>query len=583
MKFKFITGLLTLQLAAAVTAPAQTYTFTVGNPETNVQIADHIGGEDFDNFGDEQTLESYNLRHDGKNLLGLLRFSGPTGSLIYSRHHGLPEGSDYLQALKGYDIPDKGAYVVAERVASDGSIKSAVLIHYDQDNGSIVSAIELAALPAGYSFIRIFDVMENFATPKPKRILCTVSSEGIPVIAELLLNDATNQYTFREYRVKTPPKSYRSVHYVRAYHYGSVSIGAPAFYGLADEGAHYNAFCYYEDLNTGAQIYDHYMFHSISGIKGVTGVQMNGNYGPNGFDHRIEMAFTDADGGICIQQKDELTTLNWQRYYQFPDKEKFILGYGRDGHGTKSGSDSEDGMGYFIGAWLRGTKPADSRVTALHFNGANGNLGKARIYDISGQGIFKGGSFPSTTYDKGYFAGTFHNNYTFLADGFPKRNTFRFGTGNTFADVNDKFFCSDPYEVPKVEEKRLNTVTEVPKVTKLDEFMASEVVLEEYNIGVEVVMNCPPEKGSLGKESGSQLTEESKVSMDARHIRIAAPGRTINALRVLSIDGRTMTDVQGFNTSSYEHRFNTPLAPGIYIVHIVYNDHTVEARKVSVR
>lgn len=590
MKSKMTSGLLALQLAAALTVSAQTYTFTIGNPESSVRIADHIGGEELDVFNIETTLESYNLNHEGKKLVGLIRFNGTMGNMLFARHYWLPNNTDYIRALKGYEPFVQGAYVVAERVTNNGTVKSAVLLHYNQDDGKLLSAVELATLPSGYSFTRVFDVVEEFNAEYPTRILCTVSVEGEPRIVELLYSEALNQYTVMEYKAVNPPKEYKSVHYVHAYHYGRTSVGKPAFYGLADDGSTISAFCYYKDPNTLAEAYERYDLTSINGIKGITGVQMNGSYGTNGNHHRIEMAFTDEEGGICIQQEDELVTTNWQRFYEFPNKETFLLGWGRDGHGTKKGPGNTgqgDSMGYFIGAWIPDNEPAKSLVTALHFDGLNGDLAKPRVYDYTGLGIYKDGSFPSTTYDPGRF-GTFSTgfeyNYTFIADRFKERNGFYFGTGNSLVNTNEKFFCSKPIEILKARDKRLNQTKDELYTSVFGPYNPDNLELEEYLVDVSVTLDCPAETNTGNKMGNNELMQDnSELSMDARNIRIDANGKVITSVRVLSIDGRTITDVQGVNTTNYEHQFAGTLIPGIYVIHITYSDHSLEAKKVSIR
>jgi hypothetical protein len=587
MKFKMTSGLLALQLAAALTVSAQTYTFTIGNSESSVRVADHIGGEELDDPIIETTLESYNLNHEGKKLAGLIRFNGTTGNLMFARHYWLPNSTDYIRVLKGYEPFVQGAYVVGERVTDQGEVKSAVLLHYDQGTGQLVSAVELASLPSGYSFIRVFDVVEEFyVNDYPTRILCTVSIEGSPRIIELLYNEALNQYEVVDYKSANPPKEYKSVHYVHAYHYGRTSIGKPAFYGLADDGSTISAFCYYKDPNTLTSVFERYDLTSANDIKGITGVQMNGSYGANGNHHRIEMAFTDEEGGICIQQEDELMTTNWQRFYQFPNKEVFLLGWGRDGHGTKKGPGDTgygDSMGYFIGAWIPDNNPLKSKVTALHFDGDNGDLAKPRVYDYSGLGIYKDGSFPSTTYDPGKFTTNFEHNYTFIADRYEKRNGFHFGTGNSLVNTNDKFFCSAPTEIFEKRQKLYQTKDELVTNT-FGPYTPEKIELEEYFVEVSVTLDCPAEPGTGGKMGNNELMQNSsELSMDARHIRIDANGKAISSVRMLTIDGRTIADVQGINATNYEHQFAATLVPGIYVIHITYSDHSLEAKKVSIR
>lgn len=581
---KLISGLMALQLATAMTASAQTYNFTIGNAESAVRVADHLGGENIDlySLGDQSTLESYNFQSGNSKLIGLIRFNGVNGTLAFATHYGLPNTTDYLRVLKGYQVDDKGPYIVAERVGENGIVKSAVLLQYDKENGKIISALELASLPPGYSFIRVFDIMENFGVPKPKRILCTLNKDGVPVIAELLYN--SGQYIIHEYNVGRPPLAYKSVHYVRAYHYGGYGLGAPAFYGLADYGSNTTAFCYYEEPFNTTPVYERYSLTSAKGIRGISGVQINGSYGLSGSNFRIEMAFTDMDGGICIQQKDELVTTNWQRYYQFSNKEMFRLGWGRDGHGTKASPGNYEGLGYFLGALVLDKDPSKSKVTSLLFNGIDGSLIKPRVYDISGRGIFEDGSFPSTCYDEGSFYNGYLNNYTFIADRFEERNGFRFGTGNTLDNNAPNFFCADQHDISEVKGKRLAELKEEISLSKYGDFYANEIELEEHSVDVQVVMECPPEKGA-GKQSskGQLIQNNSELGMDAQHIRIAASSKAITSVRIFSIDGRTIADIKGVHASNYEHQFAKPLIPGIYVIHIAYDDHSKEVKKVSIR
>lgn len=588
MKLKLFSGLTALQLLAAATLPAQTYTFTVGNPNSlstgRVRVADHIGGEGLTVGNVAHSLEAYNLRHDGQNIIGMIKFNSQAGSILSATHYGLANTTDYLRLLKGYESGYTVIQVVAEKVGSDGTVKSAVLLSYDPNNASIMSAVELA-LPPQYTSIHVFDVIQDFAVQNPQRILCIASVEGTPVIVELLYNSSSNQYTVVQYKAPSPPKSYLSVHYVRSYHYNEVSVGTPAFYGLATDGEVTSAFCYYKDPNNASQVFERYELVSVNGIKGVSGVQMNGSYGPNGGKNRIEMAFTDKEGGICIQQKDELVTTNWIRYYQFPDKQEFYLGQGRDGHGTKSGPGVNSGMGYFLGTWMPYDKPGDSRITALHFNGVNGDLAKPRVYNMSGVGVFTGGGFPSTSYDPGEWVNNaFTNNYTFIADRKGVDNGFQFGTGNTLVNTEEKLFCTEPYEILETREKRLTAISDNLDVSQMEPFEVGPIELQQLEIMVGVKQDCSVKKNAIGQKVDQALLEgNSTLSADVQHIRIDATGKAITAVRILSIDGRTITEVQNMNTYSYEHQFATLLVPGIYVVHIGYSDHSAEAKKVSIR
>jgi|GEM_PF-3260871 len=589
MKTRLISGLAALQLVAAATLNAQTYTISVGDPSTAVRVADHIGGEDLDIPAPGPTLEAYNFNYSGKDLVGLMRFDGTSGIIAYASHYWLPGSSDHIRLLKGYVPYTQGVYVVGERVAPDGSVKSAVLIHYKLSDGSIISTVELEKLPPGYKFIHVYDVLEDFLPQSPKRILCVVDVEGTPRIVELLYQEATGSYTLREYKSSKPPKSYLAVHYVRAYHYSRISIGLPAFYGLSTDGKVTSAFCFYEDPNTFSQAFEHYQLSSPGGIKGISGVQMNGSYGPNGNHNRIEMAFTDMEGGLCLQQKDELVTTNWQRFYQLPDKEQFRLAWSRDGHGTKQGPGVPASMGYFLGAWMPDEKPENSLVTALYFDGDNGDLAKPRVYNMSGAGVLeKNGAIPNTCYDPGDFVSGlgYVNNFTFITDNPEKKHTFRYGTGNTFLNVNDElFFCAKPIGVNKVKGK-LVTEPEQLDISLTNQFEAGKIELEPYyGIEVKAFLDCPAEKDTplQGRTGGIQPDNGSiAVQMDARQIRIEGK-KTIASLRVLSIDGRVIAEAQNVQSATYDHYFGQQLARGMYVVQLVYTDHSSEARKVSIR
>jgi hypothetical protein len=582
-----ISGLVALQLATAMPICAQTYTFTVGNEETKVKVADHISGEGFHFAGHEETLEGYNLIHGGKNLFGLTRFNPVPGTITYAKHYGLINGN-YLRLLKGYLIYSHQTYFVGEQVNSDGAVLDPVLLVYDTAHGDLLNAIEFPTLPEGYTYTRVFDVMENFTQSNPQRILCTINNQGVPLIAELIYDNVAGVYYVYEYKSAKPPKSYKSVHYVRSYHYGSVSLGEPSFYGLADYGSEVMAFCYFrEPGGVNPPVYERYSLPSLAGVKNVTGVQMNGSYGNDGSHYRIEMAFTDNEGGICIQQKDELLTTNWERCYSFHENEAFVLSWGRDGHGTKMGPWDQEGnsMGYFLGAWEPNKDPKKSQLTALHFHGNNGDLEMPRLYDITGIGVYKDGSFPSTTYDPGTYWSGYVNNYTFIADRLESKNGFHYGTGNTLVNQPYKFFCSEPRDI-KETEKRLKTIKDELYVNKYGPYKPKKIEYKEYDVPVSVKLDCEAEKTKVSKKGGYGnliFDENSEVAMDATHLLINNNNKEITAIRIFSIDGRAISETRNINNVRYEQHFNTPLTSGIYVIHIAYSDHTTEAKKMSIR
>ncbi|KAA5533511.1 T9SS type A sorting domain-containing protein [Taibaiella lutea] len=588
MKLKLISGLVALQLATAMPIHAQTYTFDVGDDKTTVKVADHISGEQLNFSGHEETLEGYNLVYKDKRLFGLTRFNPVAGTITYARHYGL-SNENYLRLLKGYLIYSHPIYFVGEQRSNDGAVIDPVLLNYDLPKGDLASAIEFPTLPEGYTYTRVFDVMENFTESNPQRILCTINKGDVPFIAEIIYNNVSGTYYVYEYKTSKPPKSYLSAHYVRAYHYGSVSLGAPSFYGLADYGDEVTAFCYFKDPSgVNPTVYERYSFTSLKGVKNVKGVQMNGSYGNDGTHYRIDMAFTDNEGGICIQQKDELLTTNWERCYSFPENEAFVLSWGRDGHGTKMGPWPQEGnsMGYFLGAWEPNQDPKKSRLTALHFDGSNGDLAKPRIYDIPGIGVYKDGSFPSTSYDPGYFWTDYINNYTFIADRLDTKAGFHYGTGNTLINTPEKFFCSTPHDIHETE-KRLKTIKEELDVNKYGPYEPKKIEYKEIDVPVSVKLNCPAEKEKISEKTGNANklihNENSELTMDGTHILISNDSKEITSVRIFTIDGRSIAEMHDINNVRYEQHFNAPLTSGIYVIHIAYSDRSMETRKVSIR
>lgn len=584
-----ISGLVALQLVTAMPIFAQTYTFDVGNPETNVIVADHISGEQLSFSGHEETLEGYNLVYKDNRLFGLTRFNPVTGGITYAKHYGLT-GENYLRLLKGYLIYSHPIFFVGEQRNADGAVIDPVLLTYDVNKGDLVNAIEFPTLPEGYKYNRVFDVMENFTESNPQRILCTINKGDQQLIAEIIYDNASGTYYVYEYKTPKLPKSYLAVHYVRSYHYGSVSLGAPSFYGLADYGTEVMAFCYFKDPSgVSPTVFERYSFTSLKGVKNVKGVQMNGSYGNDGTHYRIDMAFTDNEGGICIQQKDELLTTNWERYYSFPEKEAFVLSWGRDGHGTKMGpwpTDEANSRGYFLGAWEPNSDAKKSLLTALHFDGSNGDLSLPRVYDIPGIGVYKDGSFPSTSYDPGAYWTDYINNYTFIADRLDTKAGFHYGTGNTLVNTPEKFFCSTPREIYE-RDKRLKTIKDELKVNKYGPYEPKKIEYKEYDVPVSVKLDCPAEKEKISKKIGNAgkliQSENSELAMDATHIVLNNNSKEMAAIRIFTIDGRVIADARDIHNVRYEQQFSTPLTAGIYVIHITYSDHTTEAKKVSVR
>ncbi|WP_118972188.1 T9SS type A sorting domain-containing protein [Taibaiella koreensis] len=592
-KLNLFAGLFALQGLVAVTAPAQTYLFKVGDASAKLQVADHIGGEELGTIYEENTVETYNLDFNGKHLIGAISFQSPANNIVYTSHHGLTNTSDYLRQLKGYEpfiSGQNGVNVLAERVNDKGDVKAAVFLHYDE-NGKIIKPVQLPSLPPGYSFLRIFDMIEYIDLSQgPKRILCLLEYENTPFIAELLYVADSAFYRVRRYKMVHPPKSYQSVHYVRAYHFNRSTIGNPSFYGLMNDGKVTSAFCYYEPVDSPhLAIFERYDLSSVHGIKGVTGVQMSGDYGQNGVTHRIEMAFTDEEGGICIQQRDTLVTTQWQRFYQFPDKVEFRLASGRDGMATKRGPGlvpEIDGYerGYFLGAEMPTGEPDKARVAALHYDGNTGALKQSRVYDISGKSVFKDGGFPSTSYDPGRIEmGAYIHNYTFIADEQEEANTFRRGTGNSMIVSSAKFFCSEPHKILPASNKRLNITKETVYVDTPGLFDVKPIELDPYEVAVTVTLECAKETGVAPEKGIADPTPSSSaLQMDAARMQVSAKGKNIAAIQILSIDGRTLVQEANLSTNRYEHAFSTLLVPGIYVVRISYTDHTTEAKKVSI-
>lgn len=567
MKLRMISGLMALQMAAAITASAQNYYIKIGGDKETF-IADHASWEQgWSNF--DESLESYNLTlPSGLNAVGMMRFYSPGGTLGFASHYQLSGGSEQVIARRILSPAfNNGLFVVGEKIASGGGVKSVAVLHYDLSSGSLLDARELPSLPSGYSFLHVYDVIGDADDPDSQnkmRILITATVGSTEVILELLYNANTNQYTVKHYKPQTQPDHYRSVYYVRAYHYGEFNLGEISFYGMADYKDNTLGYCYW---NGKYQIYDLY---ASSGKQNVTGIQMNGSYGNDGSHNRIDMAFIDMDNDICIQQKDEMGTPNWRRFYHLPEG-KLRMGWGRDGHGTKQGG----GMDYFIAtANTPNINDPEGHVTTLHYDALNGNMMKPNIYNFSGIGVNKGGGFPNTTYDP-------VNNYTFIADRFKQEHGFKFGTGNP---TSSEIKCTELYPVKEIKNK-LKEIPEEMYIGTFDIYDAHELGMEKVDISVDIVKECKEEqRGAAPQELNTLLTASSStVQMNNDRVRIDANGKTITSLRVFAIDGRLVSDVNNINSTSYEQQFKTALVPGVYMLKISYNDKSSEVRKVSVQ
>lgn len=560
MRLNIIPGLIALQLAAAVSASAQNYYVKIGG-DNGTRIADHASWEQGPSNFDE-SLEAYNL-NGGNNAVGLMRFYGPAGSVAWAAHHRLAATSEQVKAIR--ILPpafNNGLYVVGEKIAAGGGVKSAVVLQYDLSSGHLLSSNELPVLPAGYQFLHVYDVISEPEFNNRLRILCTVTKDSDQAIMELLYSAGSNTYKVQKYKpMNIPPEKYTSVNYVRAYHYGEFNLGEISFYGMAYFKNKPVAYCYAEHK------YEMYQLWSAKETEGVAGVQMNGSYGVHGDHRRIDMAFIDMDGGLCMQQKDELNVLNWRRFYSIP-KATFEMGWGRDGHGTKAGG----GMDYFMAAThFSGDSDKGGHVTSLHYNAFNGDLRKPNVYNLSGVGVMKGGGFPNATYDP-------NNKYMFIADRFNQLNGFKFGISDATAE---EVACTKPVAV-KEERNTLKEKKDEMDVASYETYDAPELeMVVVSDISVDIIAECSTEQRATAKSSLS--SSESKLYVGAERMRIEASGKTIAALRLYTIDGRLITNAQQVNNSNYEQQFNTPLTPGLYIINIAYTDHSRETRKVSVQ
>ncbi len=561
MRLTFITGLIALQLVAALTATAQNYYVKISGDQ-GTRIADH-GSWQLGPVIEDHSLEAYNLRLAGNdNAVGLMRFSGFYGNYFWATHYRHKKTPNRIMARRILTPEYPTDLHVIGELYEGSSIKSAVVLEYELGTGRLLSSYELPTLPGGYQLVRVFDVISDFDERDKIRILSLVSDGRTQTIMELIYSKAGNAYTIKHYKLlELNPDRYRSAYYVRAYHYGAANLGKTSFYGLATYGDRDLAYCYAEDK------FEVYEPQSSRGRGGVTGVQMNGSYGPDGLRRRIDMAFVDDDGNLCIQQKDEQNNIpNWRRFY-YVDDVRFEMGYGRDGHGVKQGG----GMDYFMAtAHFNSDVNTDGRVTGLHYNALNGDMEKFYLYNFSGVGVQKGGGFPNTVNDPGH-------NYTFIADRFNMVNGFKFGTGNAASDMS----CTKP---SPIKERRgvLNERKGQVRIETFDVYRAQpfEMVPVE-DITVDIIRECNTEQRGTAS-SNNLLQDGSKMYMDATQLRLEASGKTITAMRVLAIDGRLIAEQRNLNSSRYEQYFNTPLTPGIYVISLEYTDHSRENRKISI-
>lgn len=566
MKSTMICGLIALQLAAGATARAQNYFFKIEG-DVATRVADHTSWEQGPVAGNE-TLDAYNLDlPDGGKAIGTLRFHAPSGYMSYATHYRPASKAAQIVARKIVVSTNvsNSFYVIAEKVKS-GVAQSAVVLHYDRSNGKILKTWELATLPAGYRFLQVHDVIMSENVVNEMRILCTVTQGEAQGIMELLFNTGNSQYKVNQYKpAHLALDKYNSVHYIRRYYYGQLGMGGgSSFYGMGIANNKSVAYCYSSNR------YEQYNLFDVLGTDEVTGVQMNGMYtSTNG--PRINMAFTDKYGDVCMQQKDDMTTLNWRQFYHLPGK-KLRMGMGRDAHGTKG----EAGMHYFIAAVQQEEVPNDNGyITTLHYNALNGIMSKPNIYNLSGIGVNDNGGFPNTT-------GNASADYTFVADRFNRKNGFKFGTGNA-ADTNG-MPCTELHELKEANNLLVETVDGM-NVTTFSVYNALPIELvKAENISVNVYSECDVQQRPGIQENTKALQQASlSLVMNTTSLRMEAAGRTIASMRLLSIDGRMLSEAAAINSSSYQQQFNNSLIPGIYLVQIRYTDNSTEVRKVSVQ
>lgn len=568
MKSRIIPGLLALHLFAGLTAQAQNYYIKIDGDQYT-RVADHISWEQGSiPVNSDESQEAYNLiMADGKKVVGTMLFQSAAGTMSYATHYLLNSSSEQIIARKIVKYSSDNFFVVGEKQKS-GIVEGTAVLYYDRTTGNLIKAWDLSILPVGYKLLHVFDVTTEFNMPGQIRILCTVSVGTDEGVMELQFDMNTGQYKVIHYKPAAfNLAKYNSVYYIDAHHYGHWWLGdKTSFYGMGISRDQKSvAFCYSDN------IFEQYNLISARGADEITGVQMNGSFGPDGIRHQIDMAFLDAEGDILVQQKDSMTMLNWRKGYHFIGG-KLRMSMGRDGHGTKG----NQGLNYFITvAHHNDFGDPEGRVTTLHYDPLSGDMKRPNVWYMSGIGINRAGGFPNNTYDPQY-------NYTFIADRFNQEHGFKFGTGNTID--NSVMSCIKLYkfEVARntLRELRtgLNTSTDGPFTAR------SLNMIKVNNIRVAVVPECTTEQRGLAQDNAQGLLPAaSTLAMDAEHLQVAHTGKTIASLRLLSIDGRLIADVRNVNSSNFRQEFTQRLVPGIYIVNISYADHSTEARKVSVR
>lgn len=569
MKMKLIAGLMALGIGIVMPTAAQNYYLKISG-DVSTHIADHASWEQgsTQNF---ESIEAYNLGlGNGDNGVGVMRFSRLAAGITFANHHKLNSTSEQVFARKLLVAGSNGINVLCEKTDSLGVMKSAVLLQYSL-TGGLIDAYELPALPDGFNFVHIFDVVSASTISPPDslngriRILGTASNEEGEVIIELIYNTTTHQYYVKQYKAAhLAPDEYKSVYYIRGYHYGRFMLGDLSFYGL---GGHKNepqaAFVYSENK------YERYRFFSATGADLVSGVQMNASLGGSGSGLRIDMAFTDADGGITVQQKDGLTTLNWRRAYVFLGEGKFRLGWGRDGHYTKQAGDNMD---YFMVNTIPRRTTPDGFASSLHYDATNGTMEWPKIYNLSGISTFEGIGFPNEVYDPPF-------DYTFIANRRELRNGFRLVTSNA-ATYHPA--CSETLELKEVVSSLKEETDELLTQTSglFDALPVNMVTVPR--IRVEVIKECLPEESHEAEGGSNLFAGQSTLTANPDGIRLVATGKTITSVAVLGIDGRVVVSVPNINSSTFDHRFANRLVPGIYVLKINYTDRSNEARKISI-
>ncbi len=207
--------------------------------DNSTRIADHASWEQ--GLVNTEMFQTYNLGlPGGGNGVGLMRFDHTTGGIAFADHHQINIYTDKVLARKIL-MPTltNGLHVICKKMDSYGETKSVVILQYNM-TGGLIDAYELPALPEGYTFMDVYDVVtdsefsSNFFDNK-MRILCLATNEEGQAIMELFYNGSTHQYYIKQYKPATfAVDKYRSLYYVRAYHYGDYMLGDLSFYGMAE-------------------------------------------------------------------------------------------------------------------------------------------------------------------------------------------------------------------------------------------------------------------------------------------------------------------------------------------------------------